>query len=113
MKREQRLRTPAEFRHARDLAGRGWPSPLLVVYVAPNELGQTRIGITVSRRVGKAVVRNRVRRRLREALGARLSRLPQGTDIVVTARPASATASWAELCRALDSVLTRAGTVRP
>jgi ribonuclease P protein component len=107
VKREQRLRTPAEFRHVREVAPRGWAHPLLVVYLAPNDLERTRVGITVSARVGKAVVRNRVRRRLREALRARFERLPPGTDLVVSARPASATATWAELCAALDTVLTR------
>jgi ribonuclease P protein component len=81
---------------------------MLVVYIAPNELGCTRVGITVSGRVGKAVVRNRVRRRLREALTQRFASLPERSDVVVAARPASATASWAELCTALDSVLNRA-----
>jgi ribonuclease P protein component len=108
VKREQRLRSPADFRHVREVARRGWSHPLLVMYVAANELGCTRVGITVSGRVGKAVVRNRVRRRLREALAARFDRLPPAADVVVAARPASAAASWSELCAALDSVLARA-----
>jgi ribonuclease P protein component len=78
------------------------------MHVAGNELGCTRVGITVSGRVGKAVVRNRVRRRLREALGSRFDQLPAASDVVVAARPASAAASWTELCAALDSVLGRA-----
>ena len=109
MKREQRLRTPAEFRRVRDHAPRGWPHRLLVLYLAPNELDRARVGITVSSRVGKAVVRNRVRRRLREALRARLDRLATGLDLVLVARPASAGATWAELCDALDNLLQRAG----
>jgi ribonuclease P protein component len=108
VKREQRLLAPAEFQRVRELAPRGWPHPLLVLYVAPNELGRTRVGITVSGRVGKAVVRNRVRRRLREALRARYAELPDASDIVLAARPGSATASWSDLCGALDSVLERA-----
>jgi ribonuclease P protein component len=109
VKREQRLRTPAEFRRVREAAPRGWPHPLVVLYAAPNELGQTRIGITVSSRVGNAVVRNRVRRRLREALRARLDRLAAGNDLLMIARPASARASWPELNAALDSVLIKSG----
>lgn len=112
MKREQRLRTPAEFRQARERAPRGWPHRLLVLYFAPNELERTRVGITVSRRVGNAVVRNRVRRRLREALRARLSRLLPGSDVLVVARPTSAEATWAELSAALDTLLQRAGATR-
>lgn len=112
MKREQRLRTPAEFRRVRDLAPRGWSHPLLVLHLAPNELGRTRVGITVSGRVGKAVVRNRVRRRLREALRARFDQLPAGHDVLVTARPTSAEATWSQLYAALDSVLARATRAR-
>ena len=108
MKREQRLRTPAEFRRVRDVARRGIAHPLLVLHLAPNELDHARVGITVSGRVGKAVVRNRVRRRLREALRGRMAQLPRGNDVLITARPASASASWPELCAAVDTVLARA-----
>jgi ribonuclease P protein component len=80
-----------------------------VLYVAPNEFGHPRVGITVSSRVGNAVVRNRVRRRLREALRARFDRLTSGQDILVVARPASAAATWPELSDALDVALQRAG----
>jgi ribonuclease P protein component len=93
----------------RDESPRVWAHPLLVLYVAPNDLDRTRVGITVSSRVGKAVVRNRVRRRLREALRARLDLLGAGNDLLLIARPPSARASWAELCSALDTVLARSG----
>jgi len=108
VKRDQRLRAPADFRRVREFARRGWAHPLLVLYAAPNDLGRTRVGITVSGRVGNAVVRNRVRRRLRAGLDERLARLPAGADVVVTARTSSARASYADLCAALDSVIQRA-----
>lgn len=109
MKRKHRLRTPAQFQAVRESASRGWPHALLVVYVAPNNVGVTRVGITASGRVGKAVVRNKVRRRLREALRARLDQLPTGLDVLVIARPAAARASWQELNVALDRLLENAG----
>jgi ribonuclease P protein component len=113
VKREQRLRAPADFRRVRELAPRGSVHALLVLHAAPNDLGRTRAGITVSGRVGSAVVRNRVRRRLRAALETRFDLLPASADVVVTARNASASASWAELCAALDSVIVRVRLVRP
>ncbi|MDQ6671386.1 MAG: ribonuclease P protein component [Chloroflexota bacterium] len=113
MKRDQRLRTPADFRRAREQAPRGWPHPLLVLYVVSNDLGRTRVGVTVSSRVGNAVIRNRVRRRLKEALRGRFDRLVPGVDVLLIARPASARAGWGELSAALDSVLARAGATRP
>jgi ribonuclease P protein component len=108
VKRAQRLRRPADFRRVRELAPRGIPHPLLVMYVAPSDLGTTRVGITVSGRVGNAVVRNRVRRRLREAIRARFEQLPPSADIVVAARPASARATWADLNSALEILVERA-----
>jgi ribonuclease P protein component len=107
-KRDQRLRSAADFLRVREVAPRALAHRLVVLYVAPNELERTRVGITVSGRVGKAVVRNRVRRRLREALRSRLDALETGVDVVVVARPSSASASWAELCQALDVLLGRA-----
>jgi ribonuclease P protein component len=113
MKREHRLRTPADFARVREHAPRGWPHRLLVAYVAPNDGTATRLGITVSGRVGNAVVRNRVRRRLKEALRARWHRLTPGVDVLVIARPPSAAAAWVDLCAALDNVLVRAGATKP
>jgi ribonuclease P protein component len=112
VKREQRLRAPTDFKRVRDQAARAWPHPLLVVYVAPNELERTRVGVTVSSRVGKAVVRNRVRRRLKEALRARYAMLRQGLDVLVLARASSADAPWLELCAALDTLLRRAQALK-
>lgn len=56
-----------------------------------------RAGFVVSRSVGGAVVRNRVRRRLRHLVRQRLDELPAGSDLVVRALPASARASYARL----------------
>lgn len=112
MKRAQRLRSAADFRHARDAAPRAHTHPLLVLYAVPNDLVHPRVGITVSRRVGKAVVRNRVRRRIREASRRLLpSLVVAGHDLLFIARPASASADWSDLHAAVDSVLRRAGLI--
>ena len=107
MKRAQRLRSAADFARVRERAPRAWAHPLLVLYAAPNDLAHTRVGITVSGRVGKAVVRNKVRRRIREAVRLLLPRLLVGHDLVFIARPASATAGWSELRQAVELVLGR------
>ena len=105
VKRDQRLRKSADFQRVRDLDRRGRAHPLVVVYMAPNDHGSTRVGITVSRRVGGAVTRNRVRRRLRELLTACFDQLPCASDVVVTARPGAASASWAELSAAVETLI--------
>lgn len=63
------------------------------------------VGFVVSKQVGGAVVRNRVKRRLRHAVSARLDQLPHDARLVVRALPAAASASYEELGTDLDRCL--------
>ena len=69
MKRTMTVKENYEFRRIY-AKGRSGVSPYLVVYVRPNRRGRNRLGVTVSTKLGHAVVRNRVRRRLREIFRA-------------------------------------------
>jgi ribonuclease P protein component len=105
MQREQRLRRRKDF-SAVYSGGRAWSNHYLAARVLPRDTDGSRFGFAVGKRVGNAVVRNRVKRRLR-AVAAGLPVRP-GWDIVVVARPAAATAGFTELAAALRSLLNRA-----
>ena len=90
--------------------GSSWISNLVVMKVLPNGLGLSRYGFSVSRRVGKAVVRNRVKRLFREI--SRQVPLQSGWDIILIARPAAATADYASLEKAVNNLLSRTQLLR-
>jgi ribonuclease P protein component len=77
-------------------------------YVGPQPAALARVGFIVGKRVGGAVVRNRVRRRLREQMRRHLTMLQPGYDLVLIARPLAAAASGADLARDLETLLRRA-----
>ncbi len=105
MRRSQRLRRHREFA-AVQREGRAVHGDLLSVRVLPNGLPLSRFGFAVSRRVGKAVARNRVKRRLRAAVAE--LHPPGGFDVIVTARAPAAEATYHELKAALAQLLRRA-----
>jgi ribonuclease P protein component len=104
MKKEQRLRRRSDF-SAAYRRGRVQGNQLLVVRVLPNQLEVARFGFAVSKVVGGAVVRNRVKRRLREI--ARQLPVRPGVDVVVGARKAAAGASSVELREAMTRLMRR------
>ncbi len=69
----------------------------MVLYCRKNRLGHNRLGVTVSVKLGGAVVRNRARRRLREVYRLSSPRLSQGWDLILVGRGRTLTASWKEL----------------
>ena len=81
--------------------GKSAVSPCVVVYCRKNRLGTNRVGFTVSKKLGKAVVRNRVRRRLREIIRLNSDRLEQGYDLILVARTRAVEAEYSRLDRDL------------
>jgi ribonuclease P protein component len=105
MTRHQGLKRPQDFAEVRR-KGRSWSTSALVLVALPNGLGVSRFGFTVGKKVGNAVVRNRIKRRLREV--ARRFEVARGWDLVVVARGEAASANFQELGFALTSLLRRA-----
>ena len=91
----------------------GQANSYLVLYARKNRTGTNRVGITVSKKLGHAVVRNRVRRRLREAYRLNESRFQPGWDIVVVARSRCISASFQDIVNAYLTLANKAGILCP
>lgn len=91
---------------------KGFAGTHMVLYVRRNHTGKNRVGITVSKKLGHAVVRNRARRRLREVYRLNESLFSRGWDIVVVARSRSVTAPFPELTACYLSLAKKAGILR-
>ncbi len=108
--RAERLRKRSDYLRCYR-TGRRRHGALAVLYAAPNELGHARLGMTVSKKVGGAVLRVRLKRRIREIYRrwSERSSLP-ALDLVVHAKPAMASASFDRLRREL---LRQLGSLTP
>lgn len=91
----------------------GYAGPYLVLYARKNQTGENRVGITTGKKLGHAVVRNRVRRRLREVYRLNEHRFAPGWDIVVVARSKAITCDFAALTRSYLALAQKAGILLP
>ena len=90
----------------------GQANGYLVLYARPNRLGINRVGITTGKKLGHAVVRNRVRRRLREVYRLNEDKFTSGWDIVVVARSRCIHADFRKLTDAYLSLAEKAGVLK-
>jgi len=88
------------YNHRRSVANR-----LLVLYICQNDIGFNRLGVSVSKKVGGAVVRNRIKRLIKENL--RLISVSTGYDLVVVVRPTAAEANFHQIGKSLLNLLDR------
>ena len=93
-------------------ATNGQANGYLVLYARPNRQGINRVGITAGKKLGHAVVRNRVRRRLREVYRLNEDKFTAGWDIVVVARSRCIDADFQKLTGAYLSLAKKAGILK-
>ncbi len=112
MKTTQSLKGNYAFRRLYT-KGKSSVQPAVVLYCRKNGTRRNRLGLTVGTKVGKAVVRNRVRRRLREIYRLHEGEFRQGWDLVVVARSRAAEETYRELEAQLLRAAGRLGLLTP
>lgn len=105
MKKEYRLTRNTQYTQVH-LQGKSWANDLLVMKAFPNGLQLSRFGISVSKRVGNAVVRNRVKRLIRECI--RMVHCKPGWDVIFISRSSASRASYCQIDSAVRLLLSRA-----
>ena len=106
--RQSRLRKHADFEKVYRSGRRIFSAHLTVFFLRrEEELGPARVGFTVARAMGTAAERNRIRRRLREAVRLNLGAVGDDVDVVVHPRKSALTAEFAELCQEVAAAFTR------
>ena len=108
MERKYRVRLSSDFRRIRR-EGKSWAHRLVVLCVLDNDLEYSRFGFAVSKGVGNAVTRNRVRRRMREVVRLQRGSMEGGWDMVFIARPSIRRVTYAEIESAIEDLVARAG----
>jgi len=87
-------------------SGKAWVNSLLIMKALPNQSEYSRYGFSVTKSVGKAVVRNRVKRLLKEI--CRITPVKPGWDVVLIARPGSVNANYDRLKKSVETLLSLA-----
>ena len=92
------------YKHGKSFANRH-----LVMYILDNKSDSTRVGISVSKKVGKAIIRNKIRRRIKEAYRLNVDEnIKSGYDIVFIARVASNEAEYKDIQKSVNNLIKKA-----
>jgi ribonuclease P protein component len=112
VQRRFRLTRSEDFKRVRR-SGKSYAHPLVVLIVQKSDQPRVRVGVAAGRTVGTAVIRNRTKRLLREAMRTLIPNIASGLDLILIARPGLATASLEDTRQALLNLLKRAQIVSP
>ncbi|GMV81837.1 MAG: hypothetical protein AMXMBFR7_30210 [Planctomycetota bacterium] len=112
LSRFDRLRATRDFQRAYD-AGRAWHGKHVVIFICANELPQIRMGVSVGKKHGGAVRRNRLKRVLRAAFRACRDELPAGYDFVLVPRRGEQILTVESACEELHRMVRRQGWSAP
>ncbi len=91
--------------------GKSYGSRLTILYKFPRNSDKIRFGYSVSKKVGKAVVRNRVKRRLKEAVGLFSNKLKPGFDIVIIPRASITRADFNDIKKDIENIFKKTGLI--
>ena len=110
LKRINRLKKRYQFNYVYKF-GEHFSGEHIVLYVVSSKTKNIKVGLAVTKKVGHAVVRNRIRRRLREIIKAKISTLKQSNNIIVVARDNISSASFETLTNEFSKLLKKANLI--
>jgi len=108
MGKKRRLKKNSEFKDVYS-KGKVYANHLLVLYIVENESSFNKVGFSVSKKVGKSVVRNKIRRRIRECYRLNGDRIKKGFNMVFISRVIAKDATYKEIENAMVSLFKKAG----
>ena len=111
VKRADSLKRKKEFRYTYR-AGKSQSNRLCALVFSNNRAGSVKIGFSVSKKIGNSVCRNRVKRRMREAVTPLIPSITGGRNVIFIAREAIVEASFVEICSGMRALLSRAGLLQ-
>lgn len=111
--KENRLKKQKDFERVYK-QGRGFKQDFLFLKITANDLEITRFGLVVSRKISKkAVIRNRLKRRLREIIRLRLEKIKKGKDVVLITLSGVEKKEYAEIEQVVEKLFKKAGLINP